>query len=177
MTEPSSGGTSLTAAGGGTRILYAYRDQDVLAPAVVADAPSSWHSAQGADLVIIGARSLLPSMRPLVDQRTAEGLTVALVDVEDVYDEFSAGEKDTLALKSFLANAARTWSTPPSFVLLAGAATYDPRGWLGHPELDQVPTVLVATRYIEAWVGSTISLSEYLSACRELQRTAFASSR
>jgi uncharacterized protein (TIGR03382 family) len=98
----------------------------------------------------MGTRSLLPSLRPIADQRTAEGLTVALVDVEDVYDEFSAGEKDPLALKSFLANAARSWGTPPRYVLLAGAATYDPRGWLGHPELDQVPTVLIATRYIEA---------------------------
>jgi nicotinamidase-related amidase len=30
----------------------------------------------------------------------------------------------------------------------------------------------VATRYIEAWVGSTIALSEYLAACRDLQRSA-----
>ncbi|HET9157164.1 MAG TPA: C25 family cysteine peptidase, partial [Myxococcaceae bacterium] len=35
------------------------------------------------------------------------------------------------------------------FVLLAGAATYDPRGWLGRPELDQVPTIPIATRYLE----------------------------
>jgi uncharacterized protein (TIGR03382 family) len=34
----------------------------------------------------------------------------------------------------------------PRFVLLAGAATYDPRGWFGQPELDQVPTVTVQTR-------------------------------
>ncbi len=149
VTAASPGGASLTAAGSGTRILYAYRDQDVLAPTVVANAPSSWHSAQGADLVIVGTGALLPSLRALADQRTREGLTVALVDIEDVYDEFSAGEKDATALRSFLTAAVRSWSTTPHFVLLAGAATYDPRGWLGHPELDQVPTILVPTHYLE----------------------------
>ena len=73
-----------------------------------------------------------------------------MVDVEDVYDEFSAGEKDALAIRSFLSNAVQSWSTAPRYVPLAGAATYDPRGWLGRPELDQVPTVLVWTRYLEA---------------------------
>ncbi|MGZ3444621.1 MAG: C25 family cysteine peptidase [Myxococcaceae bacterium] len=150
LTAASSDGTSLVAAGSGSRILFAYRDRDVLAPIVVANSPSSWHSAQGADLVILGTRALLPSLRALADQRTREGLTVAVVDVEDVYDEFSAGEKDALAIRSFLSSAVRNWPIPPRYVLLAGAATYDPRGWLGRPELDQVPTVLVWTRYIEA---------------------------
>ena len=145
----SPGGAILTAPGTGTRILYAYRDEDVLAPVVVTDVPSSWHAAQDADLIILGPRLLLPSLQPLADQRTREGLKVVLVDVEDVYDEFSAGEKDAMALRSFLANAVQRWSTPPRFVLLAGAATYDPRGWLGHPELDQVPTLVVPTRYLQ----------------------------
>jgi len=138
------------ASGTGDRILYAYRDQDVLTPTLVANWASSWHAWEGADLVIIGARDLLPSLRPLAEQRAREGLTVAVVDIDDVYDEFSAGEKDALAIRSFLSNAVENWSTAPRYVLLVGGATYDPRGWLGQPELDQVPTVLVPTRYIEA---------------------------
>ena len=149
-TTVSGGGVQLTASGPGSRILYAYRDQDVLTPAVVANIPSRWHDSDGADLVIIGARDLLPSLRPLVEQRTAEGLSVAVVDIQDVYDEFSAGEKDALAIRSFLASASERWIVPPRFVLLAGAATYDPRGWLGQPELDQVPTVTVQTKIQEA---------------------------
>jgi autotransporter-associated beta strand protein len=148
-TTPSSGGASLTVAGSGNRILYGYRDEDVLTPTIVADVPSSWHASRGADLIIVGPRSLLPSLQPLADQRTRDGLTVAVVDIQDVYDEFSAGEKDATALRSFLAETVQRWSVPPRFVLLAGAATYDPRGWLGHPEADQVPTILIATRYLE----------------------------
>jgi uncharacterized protein (TIGR03382 family) len=141
--------SSFTVPGSGNRVLYAYRDQDVLTPAVLANVPSRWHSAPGADLVIIGARALLPSLQPLADARTSEGLKVALVDVEDVYDEFSAGVKDATAIRSFLLHAALNWSIQPRFVLLAGAATYDPRGWLGQPELDQVPTIRVQTQYAQ----------------------------
>jgi uncharacterized protein (TIGR03382 family) len=145
-TTSSFAGASLTVAGSANRILYGYRDEDVFTPTIVADVPSSWHAGRGADLVIVGPRSLLPSLQPLADQRTRDGLTVAVVDIQDVYDEFSAGEKDATALRSFLAEALHSWTTAPRFVLLAGAATYDPRGWGGHPELDQVPTILVATR-------------------------------
>src|SRR5262249_5658247 len=148
-TSASSTAVTLIAPGTGTRILYAYRDGDVLTPVVMADAPSAWHAAQEADLVVIGPRSLLPALQPLADQREREGLGVALIDIEDVYDEFSAGQKDALAIRSFVSDALQAWSRPPRFVLLAGAATYDPRGWLGRPELDQVPTVQFATRYIE----------------------------
>jgi len=148
-TSATSGGLRVSASGTGSRILYAYRDQDVLQPAVVANVPSSWHSSQGADLVIVGPRSLWPSLQPLVDQRVRDGFQVAVVDIEDVYDEFSAGEKDAMAIRAFLSNATRSWANPPSFVLLAGRATYDPRGWLGQPELDQVPTALIQTRFLE----------------------------
>ncbi len=111
---PSSGGLRLTASGSGTRVLYTYRDRDVLTPAIVANSPSTWHDADGADLVIIGQPELLTSLRPLAEQRALEGLRVALVDVADVYDEFSAGEKDALAIRSFLSTATQRWSTPPA---------------------------------------------------------------
>jgi hypothetical protein len=148
-TMPTQAGSSLATSGSGARTLYAYRDQDVLAPAaVVANTPSSWHSDTGADLVIIGTHALLPSLAALADARRAEGLKVAAVDIDDVYDEFSAGQKDATAIRDFLQSATGTWSTKPRFVLLAGDATYDPRGWLGQPELDQVPTLVVDTRYL-----------------------------
>ena len=148
-TTPSQAGVLLATSGSGSRTLYAYRDQDVLAPAaVVANSPSSWHSDTGADLVIIGTQALLSSVSGLADARRAEGLKVAAVDIDDIYDEFSAGQKDATAIRDFLQNATTSWSTKPRFVLLAGSATYDPRGWLGQPELDQVPTLIVDTRYL-----------------------------
>ncbi len=130
----------------GSRTLFAFQPLDVQRPdAVVANSPSHWHSAPAADLVIVAHESLLPSVQPLVSQREQEGLKVLAVDIQDIYDEFGNGEKSAGALKGFLQFASTSWGTPPAYVLLAGDGTYDPRGYLGHPEYDLVPALQVET--------------------------------
>ena len=146
----ASGSAAVTAPGDGVRRLVAYLPGDAAAPAsVVANHPSSWHSAAGADLVIVGPSSLFPGIEPLAERRRSEGLTVALVDVEDVQDEFAGGEKSAEALRAFLAQALQSWSTPPRWVLLLGSATYDPRDYLGLGG-DLVPSGIVQTDALEA---------------------------
>ena len=138
--------------GRGRRQLFAFSEADVKAPlAVRPNAPTSWHASAGADLVVIAHGSLMGSVQPLVDQRRAEGLQVALVDVEDVYDEFGAGEKDVAALRAFLTYAWQNWNQPPQYVLLVGSATYNPRNYPNGTGagVDQVPTVLVETAQME----------------------------
>src|SRR5208282_5038452 len=93
---------------------------------------SSWHAAQaGYDMVIIGHASLLASAAPLAQLRQSQGLDVALIDVQDLYDEFNFGVKSPYALKSFLTTANAKWQTKPHFVLLLGNGTFDPRDYLG----------------------------------------------
>jgi hypothetical protein len=48
-----------------------------------------------------------------------------VVDIEDVYDEFSYGVPSPRALKAFLAHAWSRWSVPPRYVVLAGNGTFD----------------------------------------------------
>jgi autotransporter-associated beta strand protein len=137
--------------GSGSRILYAFADSDVKAPSSVrANAPSSWHSIEGADLIVIGHSTLLPALQSLTAQRTAEGLKVATIDVEDVYDEFSAGQKDAGAIRTFLRYALQTWERPPRYVLLVGNASFNPRNY---PEFvsgpDLVPGLFVETTSME----------------------------
>jgi len=76
-------------------------------------------------------------------------LSVAVVDVEDVYDEFSFGAHTPLALKSFLSWASSYWSTQPTYLLLVGDSTWDPRNYLGQGENDFLPTKLIDTAYME----------------------------
>jgi len=71
------------------------------------------------------------------------------VDVEDLFDEFSYGEKTPQAVKDFFSYAATTWKAKPSFVLLAGDASLDPRNYLGFGDNDLVPTRLVDTSLME----------------------------
>ena len=135
----------------GERRLLAFTEDRVEQPsAVVANEPTEWHEAtQGADLVMITHGQFLESLRPLKALREAQGLSVAVVDVEDLYDEFSYGVKTPQAIKDFLFRAKTSWSKPPRFVLLVGDASFDPRNHLGFGNFDFVPTKLVETAYLE----------------------------
>jgi len=142
---------SFRAPGSGTRILLALGVENAKSPAeLILNQPSRWHQGRnGYDLVIISHRDFLESLKPLKKLRENQGYSVALVDVDDVYDEFSFGSKDPQAIKDFLQRAKSSWQKPPRFVLLVGDASYDPRNFLGYGELDFVPTKLLDTAYLE----------------------------
>jgi hypothetical protein len=101
----------------------------LLAPAAVElDTPSAWRSAQGYDYIAIVHRSLWDAVQPLLARRAAQGLRVAKVDVQDVYDEFSNGLMYPPAIRDFLSHAYHNWNgagQPPQYVLLVGDGHYD----------------------------------------------------
>ena len=88
-------------------------------------------------------------LHSLKQARERQGFTVATVDVEDIYDEFSFGAKDTRALKDFLERAKNQWVKTPQYVLLVGDATFDPRDFLNMGQIDFVPTKVVETAFLE----------------------------
>jgi hypothetical protein len=134
----------------GVRTVLMVGEGAVCRPELVVNAPSAWHApASRADLVVIAPRVLLGAVEPLRVVRESQGLKVAVVDVEDVYDEFSYGEKSPQGVRDFLACAKERWSRPPRYVLLVGDASFDPRNYLGFGDLDLVPTKLVDTTYLE----------------------------
>ncbi|MFH1807223.1 MAG: C25 family cysteine peptidase [Pseudomonadota bacterium] len=131
--------------------IYAFAASAVRAPvSVLPGQPSSWNALDpGADMVVIAHASLLDAMQPLVDLREWQGLSVALIDVQDLYDEFNFGHKSPQAIRDFLAHATRTWQIPPRFALMVGDASFDPRDHLGFGDRDLLPTKLVDTRQLE----------------------------
>ena len=137
--------------GSGQRTLWAFSGSQVGKPAALeANQPSSWHQAgNAADLVVIAHADFLESLNPLKALREGQGLLVALIDVEDLYDEFSFGVKTPQAMKDFLSRTQSFWAKAPGFVLLVGDATYDPRNYLGLGNYDFVPTKLIDTAYLE----------------------------
>ena len=117
---------------------------------IEANQPSAWHKrAKGADLVIIAHRDFLDQIEPLKALRQAQGLAVALIDVEDLYDEFNFGVKSPQAIKDFLALTRANRKASPRFVLLVGDASFDPKNYLGFGDFDFVPTKLVETTYLK----------------------------
>ena len=112
--------------------------------------PSTWHKLNHrADLIIITHKDFIGSLGPLKSLRESQGWSVALIDVEDIYDEFSFGAKTPQALRDFLQRARAYWQRPPRFVLLVGDASFDPRNYLGLGDFDVVPTKLVDTVSLE----------------------------
>lgn len=145
------GGTftaSLTPPAGATK-LYAFADTTALTPsAIVGDTPSDLKNASNAaNLLIISYADFIPSLGPLVAYRQGEGKTVKVVDVQDVFDEFSFGTHDPQAIKDFLQYANTNWATKPHYVLLVGDASYDPRNFRGFGNFDFVPTLFLDTAF------------------------------
>ena len=63
-----------------------------------------------------------------------------MVPVNDLYDEFNFGERTPFAIRQFLQTANQNWKKPPTYLLLNGRASLDPRNYLGFGNLDLVPT-------------------------------------
>ena len=135
----------------GKRTLLTFTEAAIKSPAsITVNQPSSWHKLNHrADLLIITHKDFIGSLGPLKSLRESQGWSVALIDVEDLYDEFSFGAKNPQALRDFLYRARVYWQRPPRFVLLVGDASFDPRNYLGLGDFDIVPTKLIDTVYLE----------------------------
>ncbi len=109
------------------------------------DQPSSWKSAaNGADYVIITHQDFYTASLRLADHRSASGLTVATVKVEDIYDEFNDGIFDPQAIRDFLSFAYHNWIAPaPTYVLLVGDACQDYKDNLGTGTMTYVPSQVI----------------------------------
>ena len=104
-----------------------------LLPPSSANRPSSWHTAEGADLVILGPAALFGAVQPLVDRRRRRGCASCSVDIEDLQDEFASGEKSVDSVRGFLQYAVQSSRRgPPPYLLLLGSAPRTiPRDYLG----------------------------------------------
>ncbi|MGH9874076.1 MAG: C25 family cysteine peptidase [Pyrinomonadaceae bacterium] len=133
-----------------TVLLFA-NDSALSADAVKLNEPSTlWSQTSGADYVMISTTDLKANVEPLAQLRRNQGMVVQVVDVENLYDEFTFGRHSPQAVHDYLARAMNTWARTPHYVLLAGDASYDPKNYLGQGLNDLVPTRLIDTNLTEA---------------------------
>lgn len=133
-----------------------------LPTAIVLDQPSTWRStANGADYIIISPAEFLTTLQPLVAQRQARGLRVALVDVQDVYDEFAGSVFTPEAIRDFVSYAYSHWSAPaPAYVLLVGDGHLDYRDYYGRGQISYIPPYLA---FVDPWMGETAADNRYVA--------------
>ncbi|MBK9232222.1 MAG: DUF11 domain-containing protein [Anaerolineae bacterium] len=156
--EPADSLVSVRFSDGGRAARYVAQNSALAsAPrAVSADTPSSLGATSNqADMIIISPETFLDSLAPLVSLRQSQGLRVSVINVQDVYDEFSGGVFDAEALHSFLAYAYYNWqSPPPRFVLLVGDGHYDFKNFLGTNAPNPMPPYL---KMVDPYLGETSS--------------------
>lgn len=143
-----------------SRVLYAVAGGGLhTAASVTPNVPSTLSTtAHNANLVIISYKDWMTQSNDWANYRRSEGLTVEVVNVEDVLDEFDYGFPTPNAIRNFLHYAKNNWQTPPSYVLLMGDATYDPRNFIA-PGINYVPAQLVDTTFMET--GSDEALADF----------------
>ncbi|HMC71439.1 MAG TPA: C25 family cysteine peptidase, partial [Mycobacteriales bacterium] len=99
-------------------------------------------------LLIISNSAFLQAASTLVPVRQHDGISSAVIDVEDLYDEFNFGIRGPEAIRSFLQSTMQ-WKSKPRWVLLVGDASIDPRNYLDMGAYDFVPTKLVDTAFLK----------------------------
>jgi len=97
-----------------------------------------------ADYIIITHSDFIDEVKRLARYRGEQGLRVELVNVEDVYNQFSYGLFTPVAIREFLKFAYHHWKQPaPSYLLLVGDANWDYKDNMGYGVHNYVPTYLV----------------------------------
>lgn len=107
---------------------------------------------QAYDFIIITSSEISSAAKRLRDHRSTPtwygGMTPIVVDVNQIYNEFSCGVPDVSAIRDFLKYAYDNWSTPPQsppkFVCFFGQGSYDYKGITGSK-----------TSYVPTWEGRT----------------------
>ena len=80
-------------------------------------------TATGANILLITPALFVDSLRPLLQMHAQRGESVAAVDVQHIYDEFSYGVRDPEAIRSYIRVAVQHWKPAPRVVLLFGAGS------------------------------------------------------
>jgi hypothetical protein len=82
-----------------------------------------------ADYVIISHAELMEAAEALADYRSADFVTM-VVDIQDIYDEFTDGEPFPLAMQEF-AKASQSWKKAPRYFVILGDGSVDYRDVYG----------------------------------------------
>ena len=143
------------------RLLYAVENTAVksVVSAVPNDPTLLSSPANSANLVIISHKSLLGSAEAWANYRRSQGISVKVVEVSDIYDEYNYGVLSSDSIKDFLTDAETAWQTAPGYALLMGDASYDSRNYQGTGYFNMVPTKSCTTVFSE--VGSDEALADF----------------
>ncbi len=129
---------------------------------ITKDQPSNLQTPhQGADYILITHRDFWQAATRLAQYRTDLGMSVTVVDVQDIYDEFNGGLMSAEAIHDFLAYAYNHWPAPrPQYVLLLGDGTYDMRCELPNTAPTFIPPYLA---FVDTLLGEVATDNRFVT--------------
>lgn len=96
----------------------------------------------GASFVIISPKEFMSAAQRLKNLREKPGpsyLKTIIVDIDEIYNEFSGGLLDPMAVRNFLKKAFNTWNERPVYVFFLGDGHYDYRNIYNLPGKNFLP--------------------------------------
>jgi len=159
--DNNSGNYSVVLPANRSRMMFAAEDSTILAASsIVANTPSTLSTtAHNGELIIVSYKDWMTQANDWANYRRGQGMTVEVVDIEDVLDEFAYGSVDTAGITEFFKFAKDNWQTAPNYILLLGDMTYDFRNYENRPFQNFMPTKRVDTVYEET--GSDEALCDF----------------
>ncbi len=95
----------------------------------VSEPNSNLHGiSTGAKFIIITYKDFIPAANRLKSYRENQSkikISTIVVDVQQIFNEFSGGLEDVSAIRDFIKYAYDNWQTKPEYVLFFGKGTYD----------------------------------------------------
>lgn len=151
VTVKASGATYMaTFAGSTTATTYLVSTAEAMLAPELAAVPTPVSLDQPAQYLIIAHPDFISGIQPLVQAREAQGLTVSVVNVNDLYAKYTFGVFDPKAIQKHIAYAAQNLGA--QYVLLVGGDTYDYRNFLGKNSISFIPSLYVATSSVAKFV-------------------------
>jgi Peptidase family C25 len=142
--KPEAGGFRVSFAGSGKPARYLVSSASALLDPGYRPLRSEVDLLSGrADYLVLTHGAFTTALAPLVSHHEASGLAVKVVEIDDVYHQYSHGIVDAAAIRAYLAQATRRLGV--RYVLLVGADTYDPKDYLGLGSMSFIPTLYAET--------------------------------
>ncbi len=148
-------------AAAGTRNYLAMSNANLRTPARVRMAtPLRTTAVTGADYVIITPAEFMPALTPLINLRQSQGMAVVVEDVQAIYDAYGNGLSVPEAIRDFLADVYGRWSPAPTYVLLVGDGTNDPKQYKPDTRPTWIPPYLAD---VDPWLGEVAADNRFVT--------------
>ena len=143
LVQASGGSFTATFAGSAQSLTYLVATKESLYVPTMQAIRLQADLDQPAEYLIISHPNFINDLGPLVQARQAQGLTVSVVDVNDLYARYTYGIFDPQAIKQYISYASQNLGT--EYVLLVGGDTYDYRNYLGLNSVSFIPSLYATT--------------------------------